>query len=253
MAHHKLIILRHGELEWNHLDKFCGWIDVSLTEKGRNEAQFAGRLIKQHKLEPMIMYTSKLRRSIQSGNIILQELQREWCDEIKTWRLNERHYGALQGRDKSEVYQQLGPEKYKYVRRDFNGMPPLAEDPSSMGIDERYDAIDIPKDQLPRAESLKTVMDRLIPFVEKEILQKRLLQENKTVLIVTHGSVCRSLIKYFNKVSDKDISSINVPTGIPIVFELDDLLDLCKDYYYLDHDLAMQRIAKVRDEGKPKS
>ncbi|CAK9438523.1 uncharacterized protein LODBEIA_P27470 [Lodderomyces beijingensis] len=252
MAVHKLIILRHGESQWNHENKFCGWIDIPLTDKGREEARYAGELIKQHNLSPDILYTSKLRRSIETGFIILQVLNKPWVDHIKTWRLNERHYGQYQGRDKHDVFMELGQDKQKfqYIRRNYNGLPPLvdAEDPS---IDEKYNDI-LNKEILPRGESLAMVMQRLIPFFKYEILDNQMVQLNKTVLIVTHGSVVRSLIKYLNKVSDDDISKINVPTGVPLVFELSDKGDLIKPYYYLDKEKAEKGMEKVKNEGLQK-
>ncbi|CUM67799.1 uncharacterized protein PRCAT00005505001 [Priceomyces carsonii] len=248
---HKLVILRHGESQWNHENKFCGWIDIPLSSKGKEEALTAGQLIAQNNLDPQIIYTSKLTRSIQTGNIILEELKKLYIDQIKTWRLNERHYGKYQGVDKSKVYEELGPEKYQWVRRDYLGLPPQVEQGKDVSIDERYDFIDIPKDKLPTGESLKMVMDRLIPYFTSEILQKNLIELNKTVLIVTHGSVVRSLIKYMNNVSDKDISKINVPTGVPMVFELNDEGSLIR-YYYLDKELAEKGIEKVRREGTPR-
>lgn len=250
MSHHKLIILRHGESQWNHENKFCGWIDIPLSDKGLEEASYAGELLLKYNLKPTLMYTSKLTRSIQTGEIILHKINRLWCDNIKTWRLNERHYGLFQGVDKSKVFNKYGKEKYQYYRRNYNAIPPvIASNEVDPSIDERYDNIDIPKYQLPRGESLKLVMDRLIPFFQHEIINKNLIHENKTVLIVTHGSVVRSLIKHLNKVSDDDISKINVPTGIPLVFELDDKGNLAKDYYYLDEERAKKGMEKVSNEG----
>lgn len=253
MAIHKLIILRHGESEWNHENKFCGWIDIPLSEKGRDEAKFAGHLIQKYNLKPTITYTSKLTRSIQTGDIILEELGRLWCDVVKTWRLNERHYGAFQGRDKNEVYRELGAEKYQYIRRDYNGTPPPMETQYKDDcIDERYEVDNVDIVDLPRGESLKLVMERVIPYLRKEIVEGSLIGDNKTVLVVTHGSIVRSLIKYFMGVSDADISKINVPTGVPMVFELDDDGNLVRDYYYLDPELAKKGIEKVSNEGTKK-
>ena len=249
---HKLVILRHGESQWNHENKFCGWIDIPLSQKGEQEARFAGQLIKKEGIKPTIMYTSKLSRLIKSGHIILEELDRLWVDTIKTWRLNERHYGAYQGEDKSEIYKQLGPEKYQYVRRNFKAIPPLApkDSPNDGALDERYDNINIDKHTLPRGEALELVMKRLIPYFDREIIHHELLEHDRTVLIVTHGSIVRSLIKYLSNVSDDDISKINVPTGVPLVFELDNDGNLTKDYYYLDPELAKKGIEKVKNEGQ---
>ncbi|MCP8718776.1 MAG: 2,3-bisphosphoglycerate-dependent phosphoglycerate mutase [Asgard group archaeon] len=250
MTVHKLIILRHGESQWNHENKFCGWIDIPLSDKGKTEAVYAGELIKQHNLDPDILFTSKLKRSIETGLSILEVLHKPWIDHIKTWRLNERHYGKYQGRDKHEVFLELGKdkEKFQYIRRNYHGLPPLVEIGQDGSIDERYNDI-MNKEILPRGESLLMVMERLIPFFKYEILDNEMIQKNKTVLIVTHGSIVRSLIKYLNHVSDDDISKINVPTGIPLVFELNDRGELIKPYYYLDKEKAEKGIAKVKMEG----
>ncbi|EDK43493.1 2,3-bisphosphoglycerate-dependent phosphoglycerate mutase [Acetobacter pasteurianus] len=251
MAIHKLIILRHGESQWNHENKFCGWIDIPLTDKGKDEAKYAGELLKQNNLSPDILYTSKLIRSIETGFIILKVLGKPWVDHIKSWRLNERHYGQYQGRDKHQVFQELGSdkEKFQFIRRDYHGTPPLIPlDENDPSIDEKYNDL-LNQNILPRGESLSMVMDRLIPFFKYEIMDHQMVQLNKTVLIVTHGSVVRSLIKYLNKVSDEDISKINVPTGVPLVFELDDRGELVKPYYYLDKEKAEKGMEKVKNEG----
>jgi len=249
---HKLIILRHGESQWNHENKFCGWIDIPLSTKGKGEAANAGKLIHADNLDPDIIYTSKLTRLIDTGLIILQYLNKLWIDHIKTWRLNERHYGQFQGSDKYEVFKSMNfdKEKFQYIRRDYHGTPPLIEgnDPS---IDERYNDI-ANKDILPKGESLEMVMKRLIPFFLLEIVHHQLIQLDKTVLIVTHGLIVRSLIKHLNKVSDDDISKINVPTGVPLVFEINDLGELVRDYYYLDPELAKKGMEKVKNEGLKK-
>lgn len=250
MTHHKLIILRHGESQWNHENKFCGWIDIPLSSKGVEEATYAGELLLKNNLKPTLVYTSKLTRSIQTGELILHKIKRLWCDNIKTWRLNERHYGQFQGVDKTKVFEKYGKEKYHYYRRNFHAIPPpIASNEVDPSIDDRYDNVDIPKYQLPRGESLELVMERLIPFFQHEIINKNLIHESKTVLIVTHGSVVRSIIKFLNKVSDDDISKINVPTGIPLVFELDDKGNLIGDFYYLDEERAKKGIEKVSNEG----
>lgn len=249
MAVHKLIILRHGESQWNHENKFCGWVDVPLSAKGEEEAAHAGELIKRAHFEPTIMYTLKLTRSIQTGNIILEHLKRLWVDTVKTWRLNERHYGAFQGVDKNVVFEKYGREKYQYYRRNYAAVPPLIEGKDQC-IDERYETVDISAEDLPKGESLELVMQRLIPYFEKNIIERDLISENKIVLIVTHGSIVRSLIKHLNSVSDADISKINVPTGVPLVFELDDRGKLTKDYYYLDEELARKGIERVSKQGE---
>ncbi|EEQ37285.1 putative phosphoglycerate mutase [Clavispora lusitaniae] len=247
---HKLIVLRHGESQWNHENRFCGWIDIPLSAKGEQEAQHAGELIKKYNIKPDIMYTSMLQRSIKTGNIILETLGRSWIPEIKTWRLNERHYGSFQGRDKTEVFNEYGKEKFQYYRRDFHAIPPRSDVDEDTSVDERYANLD--RSEIPTGESLELTMARLIPFVSKEIVEQSLLTENKTVLVVTHGSIVRSLIKHFDNVSDADISKINAPTGVPLVFELDQDGHLARPHYYLDEELAKKGMAKVAMEGQQK-
>lgn len=247
---HKLIVLRHGESQWNHENKFCGWIDIPLSPKGESEARHAGELIAKAGLKPDIMYTLMLQRSIKTGQIILETIHRMWIPHYKIWRLNERHYGLFQGRDKNEVYQQYGKEKYQYYRRNFHAVPPQLSVDADQSIDEKYDSLN--RNEIPTGESLELTMERLIPFVEQQVIGNNLIRDNKTVLIVTHGSIVRSLIKYFVNVSDDDISKINAPTGVPLVFELDDSGKLATNYHYLDEELAQKGIAKVAKEGELK-
>ncbi|KAI5960334.1 GPM2 [Candida pseudojiufengensis] len=253
MTVHKLIVLRHGQSEGNDENKFCGWLDVPLTEKGKKDAEYAGELIKQNNLSPDILYTSKLIRSIETGFIILKVLNKPWIDHIKSWRLNERHYGKYQGRNRHDVFMELNQDKklFQYIRRNYNGLPPLIDPESDTSIDEKYNDL-LNKDILPRGESLHMVMDRLIPFFKYEILDNQMIQLNKTVLIVTHGSIVRSLIKYLNKVDDDDISKIEIPTGVPLVFELNDKGDLIKPYYYLDKEKALEGSEESRNAGLKK-
>lgn len=231
MTVHSLIVLRHGESEYNDQNKFCGWIDIKLSDKGKEEAKNAGQLIKTEKFNIKKVYTSKLSRSIQTGHIILDELNKLYLDHSKLWELNERHYGEFQGEDREDIYNRFGKEQYNYIRRNFNGKPPPIKNDQS--IDERYENIDV-----PNGESLKEVMDRFIPTFE------RILQElTSDVLIITHGSVVRSIIKYLNNVDDQDISKIEIPTGIPIIFEIENL-KLINHHYYLDQELAKKNIEK---------
>ncbi|CAH2355210.1 phosphoglycerate mutase 1 [[Candida] railenensis] len=251
----KIIILRHGESEWNHENKFCGWIDIPLSEKGKQEADHAGELILKAKLKPIAMYTSKLTRTNQTGYIILNKLNRLWCDSFKSWKLNERHYGSFQGQDKTKIFQELGKDKYDYIRRDYNGRPPPVVGDDSC-IDERYDDGRTSADELPKAESLKNVSERFIPYFKEEIFAKNYKQclkdEQRAILIVMHGSPVRAFIKHFTNVSEKDISKINIPTGIPIIFELDENMEVIGDYYYLDKEAAERGIKKVSNEGRAK-
>lgn len=241
-----LIILRHGQSEFNNLNKFCGWIDAKLTEKGKEQAKFASNLIKQQGLKPKILFTSKLTRTAQTGNIILEELDRLWIDVSRSWRLNERHYGALQGKDKSSVRAQVGDEQYMYWRRAYNGCPPLIakEEVGTSAIDDRYKYV---LDEVPRGESLHMVVERLTPYLYGDI--KKELNERGCVLVVAHGSACRSILKLIKEISDEDIKDINIPNAIPLVMELDEDMKLIKDEYYLDPKIAKERADAVAKEG----
>jgi len=240
-----LIILRHGQSEFNNLNKFCGWLDAKLTTKGKDQAKFAANLIKEHGLKPKILFTSKLSRTAQTGNIILEEIDRLWIDVKRSWRLNERHYGALQGCDKSEIRNKVGDEKYMYWRRAYNGCPPLIEkNQESSAIDDRYKYV---LDEVPRGESLHMVVDRLNPYLMADI--KNELIKRDVVLIVAHGSACRSILKIIKGISDEDIKNINVPNAVPLIMELDENMKLIKDEYYLDPEIAKERAAAVAREG----
>lgn len=245
---HKLIVLRHGESQWNKENKFCGWTDIPLSDQGILEAHHVSQLLDEAGLQPDIMYTSKLTRTIQTGTIIVSDLNKIWMDQYKIWQLNERHYGAYQGLDKHEVFLSLNldAEKYKYIRRNYHGLPPLIEgqDPT---VDERYKYV--PIDEIPRGESLEMVIKRVIPYLRDEIITKQMLEQDKVVIVVTHGSVVRSIIKYLTNVNNEDISNINIPTGIPIIFEINDDGGLARPYYYLNKELADKGIEKVKNEG----
>lgn len=243
----QLIVLRHGESQWNHENKFCGWIDVALSAKGEQEARHAGELLLKHHIRPDVMYTLMLQRLIKTGQIILETIHRMWIPHVKTWRLNERHYGAFQGRDKNEVYREYGEQQYQYYRRNFRAVPPRLGATADASVDERYEL-----DRVPHGELLELTMQRLIPYIQHEVVDHQMLAEHRTVLVVTHGLIVRSLIKHFCGVSDADISTINAPTGVPLVFDLDSEGKLVGDYYYLDEELARRGMAKVAMEGRSK-
>ncbi|ODV62531.1 2,3-bisphosphoglycerate-dependent phosphoglycerate mutase [Ascoidea rubescens DSM 1968] len=263
---HQLIIVRHGQSEWNKVNKFCGWIDVLLTKKGEEEARNAGRLINKAKLKPDLLITSKLSRSCLTGSIICKEINRLYIDVYRTWRLNERHYGKFQGEDKTKILQQVGEKKYLYYRRNINGCPPLVEkEEFEKSVDDRYkykEDFKLTEEkeefeakeregilELPRGESLKMVIERVKPFYEKIVLKE--MKIGKTVLIVCHGSTVRSLIKIISEdqVSDEDIEKINIPNGIPLVYEFDKDLNRVGDYYYLDPEKAIKRAKEVERQG----
>ena len=244
-----LILLRHGNSDWNQKNLFTGWVDVRLSDQGVAEATRAGELLTESGLKPEILYTSVLTRAIQTANIALDIADRAWLPVKRSWRLNERHYGALQGLDKAETLAKFGPEKFMEWRRSFDVPPPVLADDAeySQVSDERYK--DLGAD-LPRTESLALVIERMLPYWESDI--KVDLAEGKTVLVTAHGNSLRALIKHLDGISDADISELNVPTGIPLVYELDDNFAPFKPAYYLDPEAAAAGAAAVAAQGAKK-
>lgn len=247
---HQLILVRHGESEWNKSNQFTGWVDVRLSEKGRQEALRAGELLKEKNIKPDILYTSRLSRAIQTANIALDNADRLWLDTKRSWRLNERHYGALQGKNKSQIQEEFGEKQFMTWRRSFDIPPPEIEDGDkySQINDERYAELD--KSEIPKTESLKLVIDRLVPYWDSDISKS--LKEGKTVLVVAHGNSIRAMVKFLDNVSDEDISNLNIPTAIPLVYELDDDLKPVKKAYYLDPAAAEAGAAAVASQGSKK-
>ena len=212
-----LILLRHGESEWNALNLFTGWVDVDLTEKGRAEAVRAGELIKELDRQPDVLYTSLLRRAISTANLALDTADRHWIPVHRDWRLNERHYGALQGLNKAETKEKYGEEQFMAWRRSYDTPPPPIERGSkySQDADPRYADID----GGPLTECLKDVVERFVPYYEGTIVPD--LRAGKTVLIAAHGNSLRALVKYLDGMSDEDVVGLNIPTGIPLRYDLD--------------------------------
>lgn len=245
---HTLILVRHGESEWNSKNLFTGWVDAPLNEKGRTEASRAGELLAEFNPKPDVLYTSKLTRAIQTANLALEKADRLWLDVHRSWRLNERHYGALQGKNKAQIREKYGDEKFMTWRRSYDVPPPVIDDADefSQSGDQRYAAY--PSDQLPRTESLKLVIERMLPYWTDVIAPE--LLSGKTVLVVAHGNSLRGLVKHLDKISDHDISSLNLPTGIPLVYELDDNLTPVKERYFLDPEAAAAGAAAVANQGK---
>ena len=246
----KLVLVRHGESEWNKLNLFTGWTDVDLSEKGHEEAKAAGRLLKAEGYDFDICYTSYLKRAIHTLNHILDEMDRVWLPVVKTWRLNERHYGALQGLNKAETAEKYGEEQVKIWRRSFDVKPPALEagderNPANQAI---YSKVD-PKD-LPLTESLETTIERAVPFFEGVI--RKDMQEGKRVIIAAHGNSLRALVKYFDNLSKEEILGVNIPTGAPLVYEFDDDFKVLKKYYLGDQEALKQRMAAVANQGKAK-
>lgn len=245
---HTLILVRHGQSDWNEKNLFTGWVDVRLSETGLKEAARAGELLTESKLVPDIVYTSKLSRAIQTCNIALDTADLLYLPVKRDWRLNERHYGALQGKNKAETLEQFGNEKFMIWRRSFDVPPPpiANDDKYSQYDDPRYK--DLAKDDIPKTESLKIVIDRLLPYWASDISKD--LLEGKTVIVFAHGNSLRALVKHLDGISDDDIAALNIPTGIPLVYELDDELKPTKPSYYLDPEAAAAGAAAVANQGK---
>lgn len=248
MANHTLILLRHGESQWNEKNLFTGWVDVDLSAKGLVEAQRAGELLVEHKLRPDVLHTSLLRRAINTANICLDAADRHWIPVRRTWRLNERHYGALQGKDKAQTLAEYGEAQFKLWRRSFD-TPPPAIDPASefaQTNDPRYSELG---SALPSTECLADVVTRMLPYWKSDIVPD--LQSGKTVLVVAHGNSLRALVKHLDGISDSQISELNIPTGIPLVYELDnEFKPINVGGRYLDPQAAINAAAAVANQGK---
>ena len=243
-----LILLRHGESEWNAKNLFTGWVDVRLSEKGQAEAKRGGQLLKERGLLPNIVHTSLLRRAIITSQIALDECDRTWIPVHRSWRLNERHYGALQGKDKAQTLAQYGEEQFQLWRRSFDVPPPPIEDGSefSQSNDLRYADLG---SALPKAECLKDVVDRMLPYWFDAIIPD--LVTHKTILVTAHGNSLRALVKHLDGISDADIAGLNIPTGIPLLYELnDDFAPIKIGGEYLDPDAAAEAITAVANQGK---
>ena len=246
-APYTLILLRHGQSEWNKTNQFTGWVDVRLTEQGRAEAARGGELLKESGILPDVLHTSVLSRAIQTANIALDSADRLWIPVKRTWRLNERHYGALQGKDKAQTLEEFGNEQFMLWRRSFDvPPPPLADDDEYSQVgDPRYVGID---GEVPRTESLAIVIDRMLPYWESDI--KPDLAAGKTVLVTAHGNSLRGLVKHLDKLSDADIAELNIPTGIPLVYRLDENFEPIGPGEYLDPEAAAAGAAAVANQGK---
>ncbi|GAA3951085.1 phosphoglyceromutase [Gordonia caeni] len=245
MSNGKLILMRHGESEWNASNQFTGWQDVDLTEKGRAEAVRGGELLVENDLLPDVLYTSLLRRAITTANLALDEADRHWIPVVRDWRLNERHYGALQGLNKAETKEKYGDEQFMKWRRSYDTPPPAIDpdDEYSQTGDPRYDGIAV-----PLTECLQDVVMRLIPYYNETIAAD--LRAGKTVLVAAHGNSLRALVKHLDGISDEDIAELNIPTGNPLVYELDeDLRPITPGGRYLDPEAAAAGAAAVAAQG----
>ncbi|OJX97569.1 phosphoglyceromutase [Salana multivorans] len=241
-----LVLLRHGESDWNAKNLFTGWVDVPLSEKGVEEAARGGRLLAENGVLPDVVHTSLLRRAITTANLALNEADRHWIPVKRSWRLNERHYGALQGKDKKQTLEEYGEEQFMLWRRSYDVPPPDIELGSefSQDGDPRYAG-----EAIPRAEALKQVLDRALPYWEAEIVPD--LKAGKTVLVAAHGNSLRALVKHLDGIDDATIAGLNIPTGIPLVYELDEnLVPVTKGGTYLDPEAAADAIKAVANQGR---
>ncbi len=249
-APYTLILLRHGESEWNARNLFTGWVDVDLSAKGREEAARGGRLMREAGILPDVVHTSLLTRAIATANLALEEAGRSWIPVVRNWRLNERHYGDLQGKDKKQTLQEYGDEQFMLWRRSYDTPPPPIDPDSEFAqtYDPRYAAL--PPDAMPRSECLKDVVDRLIPYWEDVVVAEG-LRRGQTVLIAAHGNSLRALVKHLDGITDADIAGLNIPTGIPLVYQLDERLSpLVPGGEYLDPEAAAVAAAAVARQGR---
>ena len=245
---YKLILLRHGESEWNAKNLFTGWVDVALSEKGESEAARGGQLLKEANLLPDVLHTSLLTRAINTADIALSSAGVVGIPIKRSWRLNERHYGALQGKDKAATLKEYGAEQFQLWRRSFDVPPPPIAD------DDQYSQKNDPKyanlgESLPKTECLKDVVTRVIPYLNDEI--KSDLVSGQVVLITAHGNSIRAIVKYLDNISDTDIASVNIPTGIPLLYELNESFKpVTKGGRYLDPEAAKASIEAVANQGR---
>jgi 2,3-bisphosphoglycerate-dependent phosphoglycerate mutase len=244
-----LVLLRHGESVWNSESLFTGWVDVGLSDKGAKEAEHAGQLLRDSGLRPATVHTSVLTRAIQTANIALEAAGLLWLPVRRSWRLNERHYGALQGKNKKQTREEFGDEQFMVWRRSYDTPPPPLDDadPMSQSKDPRYAAL--PPETRPRTECLRDVLWRMLPYWQDAIVPD--LVTSQTVLVVAHGNSLRALVKHLDGISDDDISGLDIPTGIPLVYELDDAFrPVTRGGRYLDPEAALAAAEAVRNQGR---
>lgn len=246
----ELVLLRHGESEWNRLNLFTGWTDVDLSDTGRSEAVMAGKLMKEEGFDFDVCYTSYLKRAIHTLDLALDEMDRDWLPVIKSWKLNERHYGALQGLNKAETAEKYGEDQVKKWRRSYDiPPPPLPEDDErNPASQEQYRGI--PREALPLTESLKDTVARAVPFFN-DVIRPRMLAGDR-IIIAAHGNSLRALVKYFDGISDADIVGVNIPTGVPLVYEFDRGLNVISKRYLGDQDSVNAKMEAVANQAKKK-
>jgi 2,3-bisphosphoglycerate-dependent phosphoglycerate mutase len=246
---YRLILLRHGHSDWNAKNLFTGWVDVDLNAQGVEEAHRGGQLLLERDLLPDVLHTSVLRRAIRTANIALEEAGRQWIDVRRSWRLNERHYGGLQGKDKKQTLEELGEEQFMLFRRSYDTPPPPIERGSEydQAGDPRYAGL--PPEVLPRTECLKDVVERMLPYWYDAIVPD--LRAGKTVLVTAHGNSLRALVKHLDNLDEKTVVGLNIPTGIPLYYELDDTFKPVEPGgEYLDPAAAQAAIEAVKNQGR---
>ncbi|MBQ5950802.1 MAG: 2,3-diphosphoglycerate-dependent phosphoglycerate mutase [Lachnospiraceae bacterium] len=246
----KLVLIRHGESEWNKLNLFTGWTDVDLSEKGREEARMGGRLLKEEGFDFDVCYTSYLKRAIHTLNLVLDEMDRAWLPVVKTWKLNERHYGALQGLNKAETAEKYGEDQVKIWRRSFDITPPPLADDDERNAKFQPAYRDVDPALLPATESLEITIERVVPYFEEVI--KKDMEAGKRVIIAAHGNSLRALVKYFDDMSKEDIIGVNIPTGVPLVYEFDENMKVVRHYYLGDQEALKAKMEAVANQGKAK-
>jgi len=247
---YKLVLVRHGQSTWNLENRFTGWTDVGLTDLGRQEAHESGKLLREGGYVFDVAYTSVLRRAIQTLWIVLEEMNLEWIPETKAWQLNERHYGALQGLNKAETAEKFGESQVKIWRRSYDVPPPDLDlaDERHPRFDPRYASLS--PEQLPATESLKITLERVLPYWHSTLVP--VIKSGKRVIVAAHGNSIRALVKYLDNISDEEITELNIPTGLPLVYELDADLKPIKNYYLGDPEEAARKAAAVANQAKVK-
>ena len=245
---YKLVLIRHGESEWNKLNLFTGWTDVDLSERGREEAALAGETLKAEGYDFDVCYTSYLKRAIHTLQIALDRMDRAWLPVVKSWKLNERHYGALQGLNKAETAAKYGEDQVKIWRRSYDVKPPALTDGDERSAKKQEMYRDVDPALLPANESLETTIERVIPYYEEVI--KKDMEAGKRVIIAAHGNSLRALVKYLDNLTPEEILGVNIPTAVPLVYELDDDFKVIRHYYLGDQEALKAKMEAVANQGK---
>ena len=246
----KLVLVRHGESEWNKLNLFTGWMDVDLSEKGREEAKQGGAVLREEGYDFDVCYTSYLKRAIHTLNYVLDEMDRAWLPVVKSWKLNERHYGALQGLNKSETAEKYGEDQVKIWRRSFDVKPPALEPDDDRAAQKQPMYRNVDPALLPLNESLETTIERVIPYFNDVI--KKDMEAGKRVIIAAHGNSLRALVMHFDGLTKEQILGVNIPTAVPLVYEFDDDFKVIKSYYLGDQEMIKAKMEAVANQGKKK-